>query len=181
MSAGLRTSIRLCRLIGLFPVDAESFASRAYQAALFALVGVVSVTMTIQLFIAPELGTLARTIDLWTMCLSGLYKWYCLAAYADKHRALHGLLDAVQAQAKVVYGPSAGRFMDNHARRVRVISNVYGMSGILIAWLLSLGAMYSYPKGYIANYTSRYKVSVGLRCRSTTLLDSATSPRSPKN
>ncbi|VVC25910.1 Olfactory receptor, insect,DHS-like NAD/FAD-binding domain [Cinara cedri] len=150
MSADLRSAIRLCRLIGLFPPGSKpdvAAAYRAYQVLLFAVVSTVTATMTIQLFIAPELDTLARTIDIWTMCLSGLYKWYCLAVFVDKYRTLHGLLDRVRVQAEVVYGPSAHRFMANHVRRVGLISNVYGLSGILVAGFLSLGAMYSYPKG----------------------------------
>ncbi|VVC25909.1 Olfactory receptor, insect [Cinara cedri] len=153
MSADLYTAIRLCRLIGLFPPDrAESWpasvAHRAYQVSLFAVVSVVTTTMTIQLFVAPDLTMLARTIDIWTMCLSGLYKWFCLAVFTEKYRTLHGLLDSVQTQAGVVYGPTAScHFIANHSRRIGFISYSYGLSGLITGVILTLGAMFSYSKG----------------------------------
>lgn len=151
MSINLSASIRLCRLLGLFPPEtgtkSVTKAYRAYQMVIFAMVGIVSTTMTIQLCVSPDMKTLARTIDVWTLCWSGLYKWAYIVVYVKKFRKFHRLLDGVHTQATVVYGPGTQQFTVNQLKGLRMVSNLYGLSSLLFAIIITLGLM-TYSKGY---------------------------------
>lgn len=162
MSSDLGAAIGLCRLLGLFPPETESryvrAAYRAYRAALFVVVCLVTLSMTVQLFTAPNMNLLARTIDMWTMCWTALYKWFYVAAFGTEFLAFHRLLDATRTQADAVlqqmhaahdHGPAAARrAADEHARLVPLVSNAYALSGFVLTVFLCLGTMVTYPKGY---------------------------------
>lgn len=151
MSGNLSTAIGLCRLLGLFPQETNSWyvrvAYRTYQAVIFSVMCLVSTSMTIQLFTAPDMNILARTIDMWTVCWTGLYKWFYLAVFIDEFRALHRLLNATQAQAIVVRGMVTRHVAIKRLTLIPIASNVYAFSGFVLAVFLSLGAMITYPKG----------------------------------
>lgn len=153
MSGDLSTAIRLCRLLGLFPPETNSWyvrvAYRTYQTIIFSVMSLVSTSMTIQLFTAPDMNLLARTIDMWTVCWTGLYKWFYLAAFIDEFRAFHRLLNATQAQAIVARGMVTQKVAIKHLRLIPIASNAYAFSGFVLAIFLSLGAMITYPKGYV--------------------------------
>lgn len=159
MSTDLNASIRLCRLLGLFPPENGSkfvtTAYRAYQVVIFVVVCVVSTSMTIQLCVSPDMKTMARTIDLWTMCWSGLYKWSYFVVHIDEFRTFHRLLDGVHAQATVAYGPAAHQFIVKQLKGLRIVSNLYALSGFFLAVSLTLGVLITYPKGYYY-YTHNY-------------------------
>lgn len=153
MSSGLSTAISLCRLLGLFPPETESWyvrvAYRAYQVLLFVVVCLVSSSMTIQLFTAPNMNLLARTIDMWTLCWTALYKWFYVATFVSEFHAFHRLLDATRVQATVAHSPAARRVIDKRLRLVPVVSNTYMLSGFVLTIFLSLGVIITYPKGYV--------------------------------
>lgn len=150
MSTNLSSSIRLCRLLGLFPPETGTkfvtTAYRAYQMVIFVIVGIVSTSMTIQLYVSPDMKTMARTIDLWTMCWSGLYKWAYIVVYVNEFQMFHRILDGVHTQATVVYGPCAQQFTVKQLKGLRMISNLYALSGLFLAIVLTLGVI-TYPKG----------------------------------
>lgn len=136
MSASLNTPIRLCRAFGMFRPEtgSRSVAYRAYQAAIFAVVSVTSVSMTVQLFRTSDMKMMARTIDLWTVCLTGLYKWSYVVAFDREFREFRRLMDGVHAQAAVAYGPTAARrFAAGHLRRLRAISVAYVYMGLVVS------------------------------------------------
>lgn len=152
MSSGLGTAIGLCRLLGLFPPETGSryvrVLYRAYQVLLFAVVCLVSLSMTIQLFTAPNMNLLARTIDMWTLCWTALYKWFYVATFDSEFHAFHRLLNATRAQAAAAHGPAVRRMADERLRLVPMVSNTYALSGFVLTVFLSLGAVVTYPKGY---------------------------------
>jgi len=145
MSAGLSTPIRLCRAFGMFRPEtgSQSVAHGTYQAAIFAVVSAASVSMTVQLFRTSDMKMMARTIDLWTVCLTGLYKWSYVVASDREFREFRRLLDGVHAQAAVAYGPTAAarRFAAGHPRRLRAISVGYVYMGLVVSVCLVLSTI----------------------------------------
>lgn len=156
-AANLDTPVKMCQFIGLHPPENHSrlvlAAYRAYQAVVFVVIGIVSTSMTVQLFISTDLTMVARTIDLWTMCWTGLYKWTSFAVSVNPHLAFCRRLADIQAQAVVLHGPTADRYMADRLKRVGVISTVYVLSGFFVVFFLSLSAIVTYPKGYDAAYS----------------------------
>lgn len=168
MSGDLSTAIGLCRLLGLFPPETGSryvrMAYRTYQTIIFTVMCLVSTSMTIQLFTAPDMNLLARTIDMWTVCWTGLYKWFYLAAFVDELRAFHRLLNATQDQAIVARNMVTRRVtrIIEHPtpKLIPIASNAYAFSGFVLAVFLSLGAMITYPKGYVLTVDSTLLKSI---------------------
>lgn len=152
MSNNLIASIRLCRSLGLFPPETESkfvvMAYRMYQVVIFTIVCVVSLSMTIQLCVSTDMKMMSRTIDLWTLCWVGLYKWSYVVVYIDKFRTFHLLLDSLHLQATNVYGVNADQFTSNRLKMFRTVNYLYILSGFFIISVLTLGTMITYPKGY---------------------------------
>lgn len=151
MSTNLNASIGLCRLLGLFPPESRSkfvtSAYRVYQVVMFVVFCIVTTSMTIQLCVSHDMKTMARTIDLWTMCWSGLFKWSYIVVHINQFRKFHRLLDDVLMQATVAYGPIAHQFTVNYLKGLRTISNLYALSGFILAIALMLGITITYPKG----------------------------------
>lgn len=163
MSAGLITAFTLCRWLGLFPPETDSKLARAmyraYQVTFFAVVSTVSMSMTIQLFAAPDLTVLARTIDMWTLCWTGLYKWTCMAVRARQYSQFHWLLFDVQSQGARTYdgdsGPGSDRFTVDRLKSLKVVSHSYVLSGFVVVTFLTAGFTMTYPQGYYNTYTAR--------------------------
>lgn len=147
MSDDLNTAIGLCRLMGLFPPETASWpvraAYRTYQTMFFTVVCLVSTSMTIQLFTSPDMRLLARTIDMLTMCWTGLYKWFCMVVFVREFHAFHRLLDATAASQ------GTARVNGHRLGLIPAVSNAYAFSGFILAIFLSLGAVITYPKGCV--------------------------------
>lgn len=153
MSDNLNTPIRLCRIFGMFqPETGSKFVAtvyRACQGVFFLVVLLTSISMTVQLFITSNMDMMARTIDLWTVCLTGLYKWSYVVMFNYKFLEFQTLLESVHAQAIVAYGPKAHRFTANYLRRLRVICVAYVYSAFFVSISLTLSTINtSYSKRY---------------------------------
>lgn len=133
------------------------------QAAFFAVVFVVSTSMTVQLFAsADNLTMLARVIDLWTLCWSALYKWTAMVAYDSRFRQFHARLAAVhdRAGAAAGDGPRADRYTAARLRYISAVSYAYVLSGFLVVVTMSLGPLISYSKGYVRTPEPSVKISL---------------------
>lgn len=154
MSVNLSASIRQCRRFGMFPPETDAkfvaTAYRGYQAMFFVLVLITSISMTIQLFLTSDMETMARTIDLWTVCFTGLYKWSYVVVFNCKFLEFQKLLDRVHAQAIVTYGPKVHGFTGNYLRRLRMISDGY----MYFAFFVSISLMSS---TVITSHSRRYR------------------------
>lgn len=149
MATDLYAAFYMGRWWGLFaPRNRWQIVYRGYQSAVVTVVGIITISMTIQLFVAPDLTMLARTIDLWTMCWTGLYKWCSMATFSERFQEFRTLAAVVRKQSAAVCGPSADQYTVVYQRNMNIISYVYVFSGFPVVVLLSLGPLMTYQKGY---------------------------------
>lgn len=127
-------------------------AHRAYRIAFLVIVATVSTSMTVQLFVAPDLSSVARTIDLCTVCWSALYKW-CAVVKCDRSFGEFGSrLANVHEQAVTAYGQTANRYVADRMRRIRTVSYAYVATGYAVIVMVLFGPILTYPKGYVLSY-----------------------------
>lgn len=149
----LEAAYKMCRWVGLFrpPTNGSWFVACVYgmyRTILFVVVFVVSVSMTAQLFMSPDLSTVARTIDMLTMCWSGLYKWCAVVAFSARFAEFRTMLIDIQGQAAAAYGDKAAeKFVWQRGRHISAVSYVYVLGGFLVTVVLAAGPLISYPKG----------------------------------
>lgn len=148
MTSDLYAAFNMCQWWGLFvPKNRWQIMYRGYQAAVITVVGAVTISMTIQLFVAPDLTMLARTIDLWTMCWTGLYKWCAMATFSERFQEFRTLAAIIRKQSTAVYGPWAHQFTVAYQRKMNIISYAYVFSGFPVVVLLSVGPLMTYQQG----------------------------------
>lgn len=132
----LTSAYRFLHWIGVFSTSDSSAWSRwafnVYRVFIFTVSVLITVLMTVQMFVATDLTTLARTIDIQTMLLSGIYKWFCMTVFSKKFAELSTDLIRIQAQGSVVYGKSANRFIANYLKPMDKIIFWYIMSGVAV-------------------------------------------------
>lgn len=138
--------IAVLRFFGLLPPrdpsERVSLFFRVSRAVLLAVIVTVTVSMSVQLFVAPELDQLARTIEIWTLLLSGLYKLGYVIAKGDDFVKLNDAL----TRARTTADRSA---VADRLRHVRRMTQWYLFSGV-IGWILGVvNPLVSYPRGYI--------------------------------
>lgn len=139
------------QLSGIFPWHESSklisLALNTYRCIVFVVVAVHSVLMTVQMIVATDLTILARTIDLWTMFISGLYKWVFMTVFNKDFNELNTLLLPVQAQGIVAYDKSANSFMTNYLKVSKKLTYWYLFAGVLTGIFMISGPLFTYPKG----------------------------------
>ncbi|XP_050521096.1 uncharacterized protein LOC126894259 [Daktulosphaira vitifoliae] len=102
--------------------------------------------MTIQLTKAPDITMVARTIDLLTMCSTGLYKWYCMVKFSDEFIVFDTQLVQIQTQGLVSYGSEAQQFTRNHLRPMKKITIIYLLCGFFMDIIIIFSTLITYPK-----------------------------------
>lgn len=128
------------------PPESVPLFFRISRAALLVTVVAVTVSMTVQLFVAPKLDQLVRTIEIWTVLLSGLYKWGYVTAYGDHFVELNDKL--VRVQATVVRTTADRCAATDRLRHVRRMTRWYLFSGVFGLVLGVVNPLVSYPRGY---------------------------------
>jgi hypothetical protein len=138
--------------IGVFPQWIWSkwklWVYSIYRIMIFVMIALFTVLMTVQMFVATDLTILARTIDIWTMFLSGLYKWSCMSLFHEKFVKLKTKLIEIQVQGSVAFGRrSADIFTSNYLKQTQKVTFGYMMSGLVAAGFLIMSPLLTYPKG----------------------------------
>lgn len=118
-----------------------------YRGVIFVGIGFITCLMTIQIFLATDLTVLARTIDIWTMFLSGLYKWFYMTVFNKEFANLNTALVRIQAQGKVAYGQKADLFTTNYLKLTRKVTFWYIFSGMVACFFIIVSPFLTYPKG----------------------------------
>lgn len=159
--------VNILRCVGVFPLSDDesrstvSWSSRAfhvYQTVLFVLTTTTTVLMSVQVFVAPNMNLLTRTVNIYTMFLSGLYKWCVMRAFSGRYAELDATLDRVQAQGSVAYHvvsvgcESADAYTANYLKHTRTLSALYLLIGILGAVTGNISPFFSYSKRYTHTY-----------------------------
>lgn len=152
----LDAAYNMCRWLGIFRPAGQSWPAAAayvaYQAAFFTVVFAVSASMTVRLFAsADDLTMLARTIDLWTMCWTALYKWTAMVACDGPFRQFHARLAAAGDGAR------ADLYAAARLRHAGPVSYAYVLSGFLVAVSMSLSPLISYPRGYVRSHVGFFR------------------------
>ncbi|KAL4082200.1 hypothetical protein QTP88_030194, partial [Uroleucon formosanum] len=107
----------------------------------------VTLLMMVQMFIATDLTLLARTIDIWTMFFSGLYKWFYMMMFNGEFAQLKTALTQIQTQGSAAYGRSADAFTANYLKQTRKVSSWYLISGMVATFFIIVSPLLTYPKG----------------------------------
>ncbi|XP_060871974.1 uncharacterized protein LOC132946149 [Metopolophium dirhodum] len=140
------------RSIGVFSSsDSTIWTRRAfdfYRAIILTVMTSVMVLMMVQMFAATaDLTMLARTIDIWTMLFSGMYKWLYMTVFNGRFARLKSKLTAIQAQGSAAHGSTADAFTFNYLKPMRNISIWYMFSGMVAAFFIIVSPLLTYPKG----------------------------------
>lgn len=143
----------ILKCIGIFPLHSGSskgtlWAYNVYRVLIFVLTTLVTALMTIQLCVVTDLTMLARTIDMWTMFLSGIFKWVCMTMFNEEYGKLKSALVQIHAQGRVAYSEyTADQFEMDYMKRTRIIIWWYLFSGIIVTIIFCIGPLLTYPKG----------------------------------
>lgn len=140
------------RSIGVFSSsDSTRWTQRAfdfYRAIFFIVMALITFLMTVQMFVATDLTLLARTIDIWTMFFSGLYKWFYMTVFNNEFSQLKTALTQIQTQGSMAYGGrSADAFTANYLKEMQKISFWHMFSGMVAAFFIIVSPLLTYPKG----------------------------------
>lgn len=147
----LNDAINVLSWIGIFYrcSDKSKWTLRvvnAYRVAIFILISLLTILMTIQMFVATDLTILTRTIDIWTMFLSGLYKWFCMTVFNREFMKLSTDLAKIQAQGSSAFGRSADVFSRDYQKFTKQITYWYMFSGGVAATLIIASPLLTYPR-----------------------------------
>lgn len=143
----------LLKCIGIFSLHGESskwtlLAYNLYRGFIFVLTSMVTVLMTVQLGVVTDLTMLARTIDVWTMFLSGIFKWVFMTIFNEKFEKLKSTLIQIHAQGRVACGEyAADQFEVEFMKPTRNITWWYMFSGLMALISFCLSPILSFPKG----------------------------------
>lgn len=147
----LGSAYRILQWIGVFSPSHPStwswWAFNVYRAFVCMITSSVAVLMTVQVYVSTDLTLLARTIDMWTMFLSGIYKWMCMVAFSAKFAELYTGLVRIQTQGSLAYGRSADRFTKDYLKLMDKITYCYVLCGPLVAMFYTVSPFLTYPQG----------------------------------
>lgn len=136
--------------IGIFsssnPSRSILWILNVYRGVILIGIGFITCLMTIQIFLATDLTILARTIDIWTMFLSGLYKWFYMTVFNKKFAKLNSALVQIQAQGTVAYGQTADLFTANYLKLTQKVTFWYIFSGMVAVFFIIISPLLTYPK-----------------------------------
>lgn len=143
-------SYNVLQWIGIFPSQNESkwtsWALNVYRFLIFIIIGLVIILMSIQMVVSTDLSTITRTIDIWTMFVSGFYKWYYMTMYNVSFSKLRTMLVQIQSQGTMVYGKPANLFTANYLKYARKTTIWYLSSGVLAVFIYILHPLLAYLK-----------------------------------
>ncbi|XP_050436323.1 uncharacterized protein LOC126843060 [Adelges cooleyi] len=148
----LELQVNVLKWIGIFPPAKPSSSPtlcRAYTGYRILFISIVSIfafATTVQLLVAPDLTMVARTIDLWTMFVSGIFKWYCMVRSSDDFMEFNTNLMAIQTQGLISYGRRAQRFTADYMEPVRQTTVIYLLCGLCADLLLTINPLLNYPQ-----------------------------------
>jgi len=136
----LEFQFNILRCIGIFPLRTTSEWKcriyKTYRVLVFDLLALIVLLMTVQLCVAPDLSVLARTIDMWTMFLSALYKWLCLTMFNENFANFNSTLTKIQYQGSIAYGNTASQFTENYLKKTKLVTFWYLFFGFVAVFLI---------------------------------------------
>ncbi|XP_050535850.1 odorant receptor 43a isoform X2 [Daktulosphaira vitifoliae] len=115
-----------------------------YRITIFFLVSISVITLTTQLTVTSSMLMLAKTIDMWTMAISGMYKWFCMIKFSNDFIAFDTSLVQIQTNAVLIYGSKANKFTKNHLRYTKKITVFYLLSGFIGVICIILMPLFAY-------------------------------------
>lgn len=114
--SGLDLSLAILRRIGVFhSFNILKWRLNICRVIIFVLILLIIILVTVQLFVAPDPTQLARTVDVWTVFISGLYKWCYMTMFNDEFFKLYSTLAHVQTQGSIAFGKSADQFTKKYS------------------------------------------------------------------
>jgi len=132
------------------PSDSTKWTRRVfnfYRSIIFIILTLFTTLMTVQMFVTTELTILARTIDIWTMFFSGLYKWIYMTVFKWEFAHLKFALAQLQIQGSKAYGRSADVFTADYLKQTKKISYWYLFSGFVAGFFIIVSPLLTYSKG----------------------------------
>jgi hypothetical protein len=138
--------------IGVFPSSDSTIWTRLafnfYRVIIFIFLALFTILMMVQMLVTTDLTMLAKTIDIWTMFFSGLYKWLYMTVFNWEFTQLKTALTQLQTQGSKAYGRSANTFTADYLKQMQKISYWYLFGGIVAAVFIIVSPLLTYSKGY---------------------------------
>jgi len=147
----LSLSYSILQWIGIFPpCNSSKWTLRAlnvYRVAIFVVIGSITILMTTQMIVATDITVLAWTIEIWTMFISGLFKWFSMIMYNNKYAKLRTTLVQIQSQGSTAYGQPANSLTDKYLKLTQKMTILYICSGVFASAIAIISPLMTYPRG----------------------------------
>lgn len=125
-------NIKLMRTICLWPLNTESYSVKllnsVYTVTLAISLALVSVGQIVEIFVSPDLSSMASAVDLATLTASGLFKMSYIIIYSDHFQDLVHKIDANYVETD---SPDSAFHMSKWLKNSKLFTTVYSMSSIV--------------------------------------------------
>lgn len=138
--------------IGVFPsrdwFKWKLWSYSVYRIMIFIIVSLTTILMTIQMFVSKDLTILARTIDILTTFMSGLYKWFYMSLFHEEFAKLRTKLFPIQAQGSVAFSRrSADIFTTNYLKQTQKVIFGYLVICMVVVSFIAISPLLTSPNG----------------------------------
>lgn len=122
----LSYNLKLMRTIGLWPLDSNSymilFMYAIYTALLAISLALVSVGQVVEIFVSPNISSMASAVDLVTLTSSALFKLVYLVVYHNDFRKLVNKIDSTYVESNA---DDSSFTISNYTKRSKPYINIY--------------------------------------------------------
>lgn len=131
-SSFLEYNIKLMKTICLWPLDTESYSVKllnsVYTVTLAISLALVSIGQMVEIFVSPDLSSMASAVDLATLTASALFKMSYIIMYSSHFQDLVAKIDANFVETDA---PENTFHMSKWLNNSKLFTTVYSMSSIV--------------------------------------------------
>lgn len=128
----LEYNIKLMKTICLWPLDTESYSVKllnsVYTVTLAISLALASVGQIVEIFVSPDLSSMASAVDLATLTASALFKMSYIIIYSNHFQDLVAKIDANYVETD---SPDSTFHMSKWLNNSKLFSTIYSMSSIV--------------------------------------------------
>lgn len=128
----LEYNIKLMKTVCMWPLDTESrslkLLNSLYTVTLAISLALVSVGQMVEIFVSPDLSSMASAVDLATLTASGLFKMSYIIIYSNHFQDLVAKIDANYVETD---SPDSTFHMSKWLNNSKLFTTIYSMSSIV--------------------------------------------------
>lgn len=128
----LEYNIKLMKTICLWPLDTESYSVKllnsVYTVTLAISLALASVGQMVEIFVSPDLSSMASAVDLATLTASALFKMSYIIIYSNHFQDLVAKIDANYVETD---SPDSTFHMFKWLNNSKLFTTIYSMSSIV--------------------------------------------------